>query len=700
MAARRVSDVALPIAAVLLLTQAGCKPAAEVPVAATRASTPPAWSLDESKLLPAIRFSPADLDTSGSACRDLASYVDAKWLAANPIPGDQTSWGTWDILAQRSLDIQRQLAEHVAALPAPSGIDKIVADIWLTGMDEARVNAQGLAPLQERLAAIDALNDGPAIAEYLRKVAATGENPLFDFFPLADFKDSAMNLAYAAQGGLGLPDTTYYFAADKRSIRNAYAKHIARVLELSGVPSGEAVAQATSVLAFETRLARHSKSAEEQSRDFELLYNPTTPAAADKLTPNFPWTAFFASQGIETPRKFSLAMPAFHQEVSRMLADAPVAEWRSYLRYHLVDDASPYLSEAFVAEHFDFHDKTLAGQKEPKPRWKRVLGTINDETGEAMGQLYVDVAFPASSKTRMEQLVGNLMDALKARIENLGWMSDATKQKALAKWATFTPKIGYPDKWRDWTGLSTQRENYVDNVYAARAFNYRWELGKIGKPVDKTEWDMTPQQVNAYYNPFQNEIVFPAGILQPPFFDPQADDALNYGAIGAVIGHEMTHGYDDQGARFGPTGNFEQWWTKEDAAKFNALNARLIQQYNGYQAAPGLKVNGNLTLGENIADLGGLSVAYDAMQRAAAGKPDADIDGFSRDKRFFLGWATAWRTQFTPELLKVLVASDPHAPDLIRANGAPRNVPAFAAAFDCKAGDPMMHTGDQLVVIW
>jgi putative endopeptidase len=279
-------------------------------------------------------------------------------------------------------------------------------------------------------------------------------------------------------------------------------------------------------------------------------------------------------------------------------------------------------------------------------------------------------------------------------------MSDATRQKALEKWSTFTPKIGYPDKWRDWTGLATQRDSYIDNVFAAQAFNYRWELGKIGKPVDKTEWTMTPQTINAYYNPLQNEIVFPAAILQAPFFDPQADDALNYGAIGGVIGHEMTHGYDDQGSRFGPTGNFEVWWTKEDAAKFKALTGKLARQYSGYEAAPGLKVNGNLTLGENIADLGGLSVAYDAMQRAAAGQPDPMIDGLSRDQRFFLGWATAFRTQFTPEYLKVILASDPHSPDLVRASAAPKNVPAFAPAFGCKAGDPMLHSGEQLVVIW
>ena len=684
----------------VVLAQAGCKRNNEESQAADASPAEPAWHLDESKLVSPIRFSVADLDTAKGACTDFSSYVNDKWLAANPIPGDKTSWGPWDVLSLRTLGIQRQLAERAAGKATPTGVEKIIADFWVSGMDEARINAQGITPLNERLAAIDALRDGPAISDYLRKIAARGENPLFAFFPSADFKNSSMNMGYAAQGGLGLPDRNYYFDADKKAIREAYEKHIAKVLELSGIAADQAARDARAVLAFETRLARPSKSQEDLSRDVSLFYNPVTLGAADKLTPGFSWSAFFEAQGIAAPEKFSLAVPAFHQEVSRMLTSVPIAQWQSYLRYHLVDDASPYLSDAFATEHFDFHDKTVAGQKEQRPRWKRVLATIDDGAGEAMGQLYVDVAFPAPSKVRMEELVANLREALKLRIENLAWMTDATKKKALDKWATFTPKIGYPDKWREWTGLSTQRDSYLENVLAAQSFNHEWQIGKIGKPVDKTEWEMSPQTINAYYNPFQNEIVFPAAILQAPFFDPQADDAMNYGAIGSVIGHEMTHGYDDQGSRFGPTGNFEEWWTKTDAAKFKALTGKLVKQYSGYEAAPGLKVNGNLTLGENIADLGGLSVAYDAMQRATAGKPDPRIDGLSRDQRFFLGWATAFRTQYTPELSKVLVASNPHAPDLVRANGAPTNVPAFGTAFDCKPGDPMLHTGEQLVAIW
>src|SRR3546814_529469 len=458
-----------------------------------------------------------------------------------------------------------------------------------------------------------------------------------------------MNMAYAMQGGLGLPDKGYYFDADKKDKLDAYEQHVAKVLELSGVPAADAAEQADAVIAFETRLAKVSKSSEEMSRDVSLFYNPVTMEEADKLTPNFPWTKFFESQGVAAQEQMSLAIPAFHEEVDEMLADTAPASWQAYLRFHTVDKASPYLGDAFVQENYNFYGKALRGQQEIKPRWKRVLDTIDHGAGEAMGQMYVEVAFSPESKARMEPLVDNLgaapqtpprnhprwkrvLDtidngageamgqmyvevafspeskarmetlvenlgaALKTRIENLEWMSDETKQKAIAKWETFTPKIGYPDKWRDWSGLSTDRDSYIGNVLAAQEFNYKWDLSKIGKPVDKAEWGMSPQTVNAYYNPLQNELVFPAAILQPPFFDPNAGDAANYGGIGAVIGHEMTHGYDDQGSRFGPTGNFENWWTDADSEGFAARTGKLVDQFNAYTTDAGGEVNGKLTL--------------------------------------------------------------------------------------------------------
>ncbi|GHA75764.1 M13 family metallopeptidase [Cognatilysobacter bugurensis] len=657
-------------------------------------------ALDESKLPAVNRFQASDLDPSKNACADFGGYVNGKWLAANEIPGDRTSWGAFEMLDERSVAVQRQLAEQAAAMENPSQVEKIVGDFWASGMDAQAINAQGIKPIQSRLEAISALDSQQKIAEYLRTSASRGENLLFSFGPEADFKNSSMNIAYAGQGGLGLPDKTYYVDPDKKDKLAAYQQHVAKVLELSGVPAADAATLAKDVVAFETRLAKASKSSEELSRDVSLYYNPVSLAEADKLTPNFPWTAFFEAQGIKAPEKFSLAIPGFHQEVSKMLADVSPQQWQAYLRFHTVDSASPYLSDAFAQEHFNFYNKALRGQKEMKERGKRVLDTIESNAGEALGQMYVKVAFPAESKARMEELVKNLSASLKTRIENLDWMSADTKKKAMEKWASFTPKVGYPDKWREWNGLETTRESYIENVLAANEFNYKWQLGKIGKPVDKSEWGMSPQTVNAYYNPLQNEIVFPAAILQPPFFDPNATDEMNYGGIGAVIGHEMIHGYDDQGSRFGATGNFENWWTDADAKGFSGRTDKLVNQFNAYEAAPGKNVNGKLTLGENIADLGGLSVAYDAMKKATEGKPDPKTDGLTRDQRFFANWATVWRRNFTPEELNVRLATDSHAPANFRAIGAPSNLPAFAAAFECKPGQPMVRQGDQQVVIW
>jgi len=656
--------------------------------------------LDESKLPPVNRFLATDLDTTKDACTDFGGYVNGKWLTANTIPNDRTSWGAFEMLDERSNAVQRQLAEQAAADTKATGVEKIVGDLWATGMDVAKVNAQGLEPLKADLAKIDAVDSPEKIAAYLRDAAATGDNNLFGFGAEADFKDSANNIAYASQGGLGLPDTTYYTDAKHKDKLAAYEVHVAKVLELGGAKPEDAAKQAKDVIAFETRLAKASKSREELSRDVSLYYNPVSPAQADELTPNFSWTKFFESQKVAVPAKFSLAVPSFHQEVSKMIGELPAAQWQAYLRFHAIDGASPYLSEAFVNESFNFYNKTLRGQKELKERGKRVLDTIEGQTGEAMGQLYVKVAFTPESKERMQALVKNLSEALKARIENLAWMSADTKKKALEKWASFTPKIGYPDKWRDWSGLSTGRDSYYANVKAANEFNYKWNLSKIGKPVDKTEWGMPPQMVNAYYNPLQNEIVFPAAILQPPFFDPKADDATNYGGIGAVIGHEMTHGYDDQGSRFGPTGNMEVWWAPSDAKAFSGLTDKLIKQFDGYEAAPGAHVSGKHTLGENIADLGGLATAYDAMKKAAGDTPDPKTDGFTREQRFFLNWGTVWRRNFTPEELKVRLQTDEHAPANFRAIGAPSNLPAFAAAFSCKPGQPMVREGDKQVVIW
>jgi putative endopeptidase len=689
----------LALACAVSFALAACQKAEVAPEPVATAPAAPAIDLSALKNAP-ISLQASDLDDNVAACQDLDAFVNHKWLAANPVPADRTTWGPFVALTERSLEIQHALVENLAENSNATGTAKIIGDLWATGMDEAAINAAGVAPIQPMLDRIAALDSGEAIAGFLANSYATGEGYVFGFFPTADFQDSSVNIAYATQAGLGLPDKSYYFDEKHASVREAYVAYIGRLLALAGADEATAAEQAASVMAFETRLAGASKSTEEISRDVSLYYNPVSVEQADALTPNFKWSAFFAAQGIEAPAMFSLAQPGFHQEVSAMLADTAAADWQAYLRFQTLSNAAPFLSDDFVNENFAFYGKTLRGQSEIQPRWKRVLNTINTQAGEALGKEYVEVAFSPEAKARMESLVANLGAALRTRIEGLEWMSPETKEKALEKWASFTPKIGYPDKWRDWSGLETGRGSYVENLMAANEFNYKWNLAKIGQPVDKTEWGMSPQTVNAYYNPLANEIVFPAAILQPPFFDLEADDAVNYGGIGAVIGHEMIHGYDDQGSRFDATGNFKNWWTDQDKAGFQARTSMLVDQFNQYVAIDDLTVNGNLTLGENIADLGGVAVAYDALQRELENKRVAEIDGYGPNQRFFMNWATVWRVNYKPEELKVRLQTDSHAPARFRANGAPSNLAAFAEAFGCQPGDAMVRPADAKVAIW
>ncbi|WP_174754983.1 M13 family metallopeptidase [Arenimonas daejeonensis] len=698
MTLRSIKPLTLALAVTVAL--AACQKT-EAP-AETAATPEPAKPLVDLATLktPVISFQAADLDSNIAACTDLNGFVNGKWLAANPVPADRTTWGSFELLAERSLEIQQKLVENLAAQTDASGTAKLIGDVWATGMDEATINAAGLTPIQAYLDEIAALDSAESIAALMRVSYARGQGFVFGFGPSPDFKNSTINIAYAGQAGLGLPDREYYFDDKHASVREAYVAHIGNILKLAGADEATATAQAKDVMAFETRLAKVSMSSEELSRDVSKYYNPVSIADADALTPNFKWSTFFESQGLTQPEMFSLAQPDFHKEVNAMLADVPVATWQAYLRYQTIDSAAPFLADEFAQENFNFYGKTLRGQQEMQPRWKRVLNTINGQMGEALGQEYVEVAFSPEAKARMQTLVGNLSEALKARIEGLDWMGEDTKAKALEKWAAFTPKIGYPDKWRDWSGLQTARDSYVGNLIAASEFNYKFNLAKIGQPVDKTEWGMSPQTVNAYYNPLANEIVFPAAILQPPFFDANADDALNYGGIGAVIGHEMIHGYDDQGSRFDAKGNFENWWSEKDKIGFEERTGKLVAQFDAYESIEGLHVNGKLTLGENIADLGGLAVAYDALQRELQTKKVAEIDGYGQDQRFFMNWATVWRRNFKPEELKVRLTTDPHAPANFRAIGAPSNLPAFAAAFGCKEGDAMVRAGDAKVAIW
>ncbi len=693
--------VPLSLTVAIAASLAACGGNSDAAPPAAAAAAKPAFDLSQIKT-PSVAFNVADLDPAVSACADLNGFVNGKWLKANPVPGDQVTWGSFEILRERSLEVQHALVQQAAAANAKAGtVQAQIGDIWKTGSDEAAIEAAGITPLQPELDKIAALNDSAAIAGYLRQAYAQGQGFLFSLYASPDFKDSGNVIAYVGQGGLGLPEKGYYFDESQAGIREAYVAYIERMLVLSGVEAAQAKEQAQAVMAFETRLAKASLSRIEL-RDPAKRYNPVSAADADRQTPNFSWTALFDTLKVPAKDKFSLAQPGFFAELDKMLAEVPASTWQAYLRFHTVDNAAPYLSKAFEQANFDFFSKTLRGQQEMQPRWKRVLESVNGAMGEALGQLYVDAVFPAESKVAMQHLVENLSAALKARLETLPWMGEETRKKALEKWASFTPKIGYPDKWRDWSGLATRGDSYLGNMQAARAFNYRYMLDKIGKPVDKTEWGMTPQTVNAYYNATKNEIVFPAAILQPPFFDAKADPALNYGGIGAVIGHEMMHGYDDSGSQFAANGNFDNWWTDADRSAFNGRTDQLVAQFDGYEALPGVNVKGKLTLGENIGDLGGLTVAYDALQMALKEDPSKNVavDGYSQDQRFFMNWATVWRRNFTEGELRVRLNTDPHAPANFRANGAPSNMPSFAAAFQCKAGDAMVRGDDKRVVIW
>ncbi|MDR3385770.1 MAG: M13 family metallopeptidase [Rudaea sp.] len=651
-------------------------------------------------------LNPAEFDRNSAPCTNLFEFVNTNWLKAHPIPGDRTSWGAFEMLDERSLAAQHQIAENAAkAKNAPGSIEQKVGDFYAAGMDEAAVEKAGYAPIKDDLKRIDGLNTPDEIADFVRDYAAQGMPFLFGFGAEADFHNSRQTIAYAFQGGLGLPERDYYFKPDDASkkIRDAYVLHVQRSLELVGIKAEDAAKQARAVMDLETKLADASLPIVEL-RDPANQYHFVAFADADAVTPHFAWEKYFAAQGVSGEKGFSLSQPKFFAAMDKLIGEVPADQWRAYFRYHLVTQASPYLSKPFVDEDFAFNGQTLHGQKEQKPRWKRVLTTVDRQLGMALGQMYVAQNFPPESKARAQELVDNLRAALKARIQNVDWMGADTKAKAIEKWDTFMPKIGYPDKWRDWSGLSIARSSsYVDNLRATLKFNHAWRMGKIGKPVDRAEWGMTPQTVNAYYNPLQNEIVFPAAILQPPFFDAKADDALNYGGIGAVIGHEMTHGYDDEGAQFDAQGNLKNWWSADDKTQFEARTGKLVKQFDAYVAIDDLHVHGKQTLGENIADLGGLNVAYDALQKALAknpGEAGRKIDGYTEDQRFFLNFGRIWARQFKPEELKLRLNTDVHAPAPFRAIAAPSNMPAFATAFQCKAGDPMVRGADVQVKIW
>jgi putative endopeptidase len=645
---------------------------------------------------------PAEFDPSIKVCTDLFGHVNAKWLAAHPIPSDRSSWGVTATLVEASERAQRDLLDELVAKPPAAGnVGRKLADFFASGMDEAAVEAAGYDPIKPELARIANLNTPEQLVAWITDAFAQGLGGPFEFAASPDFKNSSLNIAYANQGGLALPSRDHYFKPEHAAVRKAYVAYVTKLFELTGVPADEAARRAASVMAFETRLARASLTPV-QLRDTQNQYHLVNLRQAAQLTPHLPWAKFFAAQQAKVTGSFSLTHPKFFAELDRMIASAPAAQWQAYLQAHVISDAAPALSSPFVQAQFDFYNRTLSGQTEMKPRWRRVLDATNDAMGMALGQLYVERHFPQASKTAAVQMVDNLRAAFGARIAKLEWMSPATKIQAQRKLAAFTAKVGYPDKWRDWSGLQIQAAGFYSNVASARRFNYAYEMSKIGQPKDRSEWFMTPQTVNAYYDAQSNEIVFPAAILQAPFFDANGDAAVNYGGMGATIGHEMSHGFDDEGSQFDAAGNKVEWWTKEDKRRFAARTKKLVEQFSAYEGLPGLKVNGQLTLGENIADLGGLNVALDGYRLYLASNPQDNkpINGYTPEQRFYLGYALSWREQTRPEALKQQIAADPHAPDALRAIGPPANMPEFAQAFSCKPGDAMVRDAGKQVVIW
>src|SRR5438874_8535808 len=585
-------------------------------------------------------FDTANMDPSVKPSDDFFLYANGGWIKRTPIPPEYSRWGSFNQLIEKNNDALHDVAERAAGETTATDPDaKKVGDYYASGMDEAKVEVAHARPLADELKRIDGVKDGNDVLKEIAHLHTLGVTSFFGFTSGQDDKNSTMVIAQAYQGGLGLPDRDYYTKTDddSKKLRDQYVQHVTKMLTLLGEEPKAAGEHAKKILALETSLAQASRTKVEL-RDPQKNYNKMKTSALQALTTDIKWDAYFKETNLPDPGELNVGQPDFFKGANKVFTSTPIDAWKEYFRWHLVHATAGELSADFVNENFNFYETTLRGTKQIKPRWKRVVASTDSSIGEALGKLYVADYFPPESKARMLDLVNNLRSALADRTKTLEWMDEATKQAALKKLAAFTVKIGYPDKWRDYSALQIDRGPFVLNAIRASIFDVHRELNKIGKPVDRSEWGMTPPTVNAYYNPKLNEIVFPAGILQPPFFNPKADDAVNYGGIGAVIGHEMTHGFDDEGRQFDEVGNLRDWWTPESAAKFKERSGAVVKQYSEYEPLPGLHVTGELTQGENIADIGGVKVAYAALQKALAGKPQEKIDGFTPDQRFFLGF--------------------------------------------------------------
>lgn len=646
----------------------------------------------------------ANMDKSVKPGTDFFMYANGGWIKKHPVPDEYSRYGAFEVLIEKNYtDLKTIMEESSKDTKAEKNSNKKkIGDFYASGMDSAKIDKDGIKPLDDEFKLIDAIKTKEDLQKEIAHLHTVGVYPLFYIYAAQDEKNSEMNIAQLRQGGLGLADRDYYISKDARSkeILDGYKKHLVNMFKLMGVDEKTATKNEESIVKIETKLAEASWTRLEL-RDPVKGYNLFTLDELQKKSSEIKWSEYFTGLGLAKPGDINVGQPSFFVAMSKLLKEVSIADWKTYLTWNLINSNASYLSSAFEKEHFDFYSKVMSGKTKMQPRWKRVLNAVNGGLGEAVGQVYVDTFFPPESKTSMVELVSNLKASLKERIQGLTWMSKETKTAALAKLEIMNVKIGYPDKWRDYSKMEVTRDSYVKNVMNADKFEFAYLMSKIGKKVDKMEWHMTPQTVNAYYNPNLNEIVFPAAILQPPFFNKDADAAVNYGAIGTVIGHEMTHGFDDQGRQYDKDGNLKDWWTKDDAESFTKQTTVLVDQYNDYKILDSLHVDGNLTLGENIADVGGITVALNALKTVWKKNNDtAKVDGFTPLQRFFLSYAQVWRMSIRDKELMRRLKEDVHSPGMARVNGVVRNIPDFYEAFAISTNDALYLVPEKRAKIW
>lgn len=648
-------------------------------------------------------FDVTECDHSIRPQDDFFHHAHKKWMDKNPIPKTESRWGSFTMLRFETEKQIRALVEEVAAKKnvLPNSSEQMVRDLYRSGMDMERRNALGITPLNPLLSKVEGIRSTTDLQKVVAELHRLGVGVMWGAGVDQDMKNSEAYALYIGQDGLGLPDRDYYLKQDAESkrIRSAYEIHVEKLFRLMGSTPKDAKTKRDTVLRIEAALAKASMKKEEM-RDPDKIYNKLTPAKLQKLAPAIDWSAYAKRISAEKAAYYLVTQPEFMAAVSGMLSSVSLEDWKTYISFHIVNDFSGALSDPFIKQSFSFYGTVLVGTKQLKPLWRRALGTVNGSLGEVLGKLYVERHFPPEAKKKMDLLVDDLFTAYEARLRSLTWMSPATKKKALKKLSTFTRKIGYPDTWRSYKGLGIREDEYVGNILRSTEFEHKRNVRKLGKPMDRAEWLMYPQEVNAYYQPTMNDIAFPAAILQPPFFSADFDDAINYGAIGAVIGHEITHGFDDEGSKFDANGNLKSWWTNEDRKRFEAKAKKVEKQFNQYRVADGVAVNGKLTLGENIADLGGLSIAYDAYQLHLNRTERKDIDGLSPDERFFFGFAMFERENARPEFTKMQVLTDPHSPGIFRINGPLSNFETFYKTYKLKKGDGLFRAPKDREMVW